>query len=162
MRSEAHATATEVRWSPEAQDARNLALEIAGLRPAMVVDTMPLGIALEPGETAHRATWLWLSMRFGSTWTVPEWCQVLVTDRRLVCRLPDRGLACLWWGAVVGFEPDLVRGSVLLDFGDGRPRALAGPSIALVAVAGATAIYGVEALARHPALIPLRTRGVLG
>jgi len=158
MRPRPHATTTEVRWSPEAQDARNLALEIAGLRPATVVDTMPFGIVLEPGEVASRMTWLWLSIRRGGIWTAAEWCQVLVTDRRLVCRPPDRALASFWWGAVVGFEPDLVGGSVVLDFGDGRPRGLAGPTIALVAVAGTASIHGLGALVRHPALLPLQTR----
>jgi hypothetical protein len=62
----------------------------------------------------------------------------------------------LWWGSLVGFEVNLGEDFVILDFGDGRPRALSGSGVALVAVAGVARLYGVGALTTHPALEPLR------
>jgi hypothetical protein len=45
---------------------------------------------------------------------------------------------------------------VVLDFGDGRPRLVAGPDVSTVAVAGVAHLYGVEALTRHEALTRIR------
>jgi hypothetical protein len=56
----------------------------------------------------------------------------------------------------VGFDPDIDRGHVVLDYGDGSPRAVSGADAALVAVAGIASLYGVELLTTHPALAPLR------
>ena len=89
-------------------------------------------------------------------WSLPSWSQVLITERRLLVRLDTGELVSLWWGSLVGFEADLANGHVVLDFGDGRPRLLSGPAVALVAVAGVGRLYGREALLAHPALAPLR------
>jgi hypothetical protein len=143
--------------APEADDARAFALELAGLRPGMPIDTMALGLVLDPGEVGNRVVPLWLRMRVGGNWGQASWSQGVVTDRRLLVRLHTGELVSLWWGSLLGFEVDLVAGHVVLDFGDGRPRLLSGPGVELVAVAGIAAVYGVEALASHPALAPLRS-----
>lgn len=137
-------------------DARELALELAGVNTPFTIDAMAAGLVLEHGELGRRVAGLWLRMRLNGTWSQPGWSQVLITDRRLLVRLHTGELISLWWGALVGFESDLERGHVVLDFGDGRPRLLSGPAVALVAVAGVARLYGPEALLAHPALEPLR------
>ena len=142
-----------------AGDARALALELAALRAAPRVDVVGLGLVLEAGELAHRAVPAWFRWRDG-VWSPALWSLVVVTDRRLIVRLPDGGLRSLWWGSVVGFEVDLDVGHVVLDFGDGRPRLLSGEEASVIAVAGVCYLYGVESLASHPALESLRARSV--
>jgi hypothetical protein len=137
-------------------DARNLALELAGIQPGVSLDPMVAGVVLRPGETLRRLVNAWLRQRSPDGWTVPSWSQTFVTDQRLLVRLGSGELASLWWGSLVGFEADLVADHVVLDFGDGLPRLLSGPSAAVMAVAGVAALYGPEALAAHPALSPLR------
>lgn len=137
-------------------DARNLALEFAGMQPGGSLDPMVAGVVLQPGESVRRLVNSWLRQRTSEGWTEPSWSQVFVTDQRLLVRLGSGELASLWWGSLVGFEADLVADHVVLDFGDGQPRLLSGPSAAVMAVAGVAALYGPEALATHPALSPLR------
>lgn len=137
-------------------DARNLALELAGVITPFAIDAMAAGLVLESGELGRRMAGLWLRLRRNGTWSQPSWTQVLITDRRLLVRLDTGELVSLWWGSLVGFEADLDRDHVVLDFGDGRPRLLSGPAVALVAVVGVSRLYGPEALLAHPALAPLR------
>ncbi len=138
-------------------DARVLALELAALRASPRIDVVRLGVVLEAGEVAHRAVQAWFRWRDGG-WSSALWCLVVVTDRRLIVRLPDGGLRSLWWGSLVGFEADLDAGHVILDYGDGRPRLLSGPAARVIAVAGVRFLYGLESLASHPALESLRDR----
>ena len=137
-------------------DARNLALEFAGMEPSGSLDPMVAGVVLQPGESLRRLVNAWLRQRTPEGWTEPSWSQVFVTDQRLLVRLGSGELASLWWGSLVGFEADLVADHVVLDFGDGLPRLLSGPSAAVMAVAGVAALYGPAALATHPALSPIR------
>jgi hypothetical protein len=137
-------------------DARNLALELAGMLPGGWLEPMVAGVVMEPGESIRRLVSAWLRQRTVEGWTEPSWSQVFVTDQRLLVRLGSGELASLWWGSLVGFEADLVGDRVVLDFGDGRPRLLLGPSAAVMAVAGVAALYGPGALATHPGLAPLR------
>jgi len=137
-------------------DARELALELAGLSAPLTIDAMAAGLVLEHGELGRRMVGLWLRLRLNGMWSQPRWSQVLITDRRLLVRLDTGELISLWWGSLVGFEADLDRSHVILDFGDGRPRSLSGPAVALVAVAGVNRLYGSQALVVHPALAPLR------
>lgn len=150
MRRQQSVPAPARSWTPEEEDALALALELGGLRPMSVIETMPLGIVLEPGETAHRLVGLWLSIRVDGVWAVPEPCQVVITDRRLLVRLLSGDLVSLWWGAVVGFWPDLTAGCVVIDFGDGMSRALLGPAVGSVAVAGVIHLFGIDALIGRP------------
>ena len=141
---------------PEIADARALALELAGMREAAPIDAMLQGLVLEPDEVARRVTALWLRIRVDGQWSPASWSQVLISDHRLLLRLSGGELVSLWWGSLVGFEVNLDEDYVILDFGDGRPRTLSGAGVSLVAVAGVARLYGVEALATHPALEPLR------
>lgn len=139
------------------EDARALALELAGLRPAHVVDPTALGVVVEPGEAALRAVAVWVRWRVDGQWLPAQHCPALVTDRRVVVRLPASGLRSFWWGSLVGLDIDLVAGHVVLDYGDGRPRALSGDAVPVVAVAAVAAAYGLEALTTHEAIAPLRS-----
>ena len=143
--------------APAAADARALALELAGLQPKVVLDAMSAGVVLEPGESALRHVFLWVRHRAGGRWSEAVWCPVVVTDRRLIVRVPSGALGSLWWGSLVGLEVDLDHGHVILDYGDGSPRLLAGPGCAVVAVTGVAQVYGVEALVRHDGLTALRS-----
>jgi hypothetical protein len=140
-----------------AVDARELALEYAGLRPATSLDPQLLGVVLRPDETIRRAAPTWFRVRVNGQWSEASPSQIMITDHRLILRLGSGELASLWWGAACGFEADLDAGHVVLDFGDGRPRLLAGEATPLVAVAGVAQIYGVSALATHPCLQSIRS-----
>lgn len=140
-----------------APDARELALEYAGLSPAISLDPQLLGVVLRPDESIRRAASTWFRVRVNGQWSAASLSQVMITDRRLILRLGGGELASLWWGSACGFEADLDAGHVVLDFGDGRPRLLSGEATPLVAVAGVAQIYGVPALATHPCLEPIRS-----
>ena len=138
-------------------DARRLAMEIAGLEPTECVDPVGMRVVLEPEETAWRQLdGLWLRVKVDGAWSDASPGRALVTSRRLLVRLHGGEVLSLWWGSLVGFDPDLDRGHVVLDYGDGSPRAGTGPGAASVAVAGIASLYGVEALTTHPALGALR------
>lgn len=138
-------------------DARSLALELAGMRPLQFVDPVALRLVLEEGESAWRhVTGGWLRVQTGGQWSQAVPGDTLVTDRRLLLRLATGEVVALWWGSVVGFSPDLAAGHVVLDFGDGSPRALSGPGTPVIAVAGVASLYGLAALTTHPSLDLLR------
>lgn len=96
-------------------DAHNLALELTGLQPDVVLDPAVAGIVLRQGETVRRLVNAWLRQRSPEGWTEPNWSQVFVTDQRLLVRLGSGELASLWWGALVGFEAELSSDHVVLD-----------------------------------------------
>ena len=139
-----------------AADARDLALEYAGLSPTSSLKPQHLGVVLRPEEAIRRATSAWFRLRIDGQWSEASLSQVMITDSRLILRLGSGELASLWWGSVCGFEADLDAGHVVLDFGDGRPRLLSGDAVPVIAVAGVAQIYGVPALATHPSLAPIR------
>jgi hypothetical protein len=139
-----------------AEEARRLALEVAGLAPQRTVDVMRLGVVLEPGECPWRDVTVELRHFQGGAWTPAVSIVALVTDRRILVKLPTGQITSLWWGSLVGFEPCLSGGYVVLDYGDGAPRMLSGRQVATIAVVGVAALYGVTGLAEHPALEPLR------
>ncbi len=143
-------------WTAEQQDARELALELAGLTPGRVVDTTALGVVLEPTESAYRVVGVWISAMLGGTWLPYERAWGVVTDRRLLLAWGDHQLAAIWWATVVRCEIDLEATSVVVDVGDGRPKLIAGPSAAVVAVCAAARLFGLEALATHPGIAVLR------
>lgn len=140
------------------EDARRLALELAGLMPPGVVDVIRRGLVLEPGERAWREVSVELRHRAGGSWTSGISSVALVTDRRILLKTSDGHIVSLWWGSLVGFDPCLYSGYVVLDYGDGAPRLLSSRQASAVAVVGVAALYGVEALATHPALEQLRAR----
>ena len=138
-------------------DARSLALELAGMRDLDPVDPVVLRLVLEEGETAwRRVTGTWLRVRTSGRWSAAVPGDMLVTDRRLLLRLATGEVVSLWWGSVVGFSPDLAAGHVVLDFGDGSPRSLSGPGTPVISVAGVASLYGIAALTTHPSLDVLR------
>ena len=98
------------------------------MQPGRWLDPMVAGVVLELGESLRRLVNAWLRQRTPEGWTEASWSQVFVTDQRLLVRLGSGELASLWWGSLVGFEADLVADHVVLDFGDGQPRLLSGPS----------------------------------
>lgn len=142
--------------TPFDEDARALALELAELSPPQTISGMTVGLVLEPGEVAWRAVSLQLRHRLAGSWSQPSECRALVTSRRVLVQLPTTASLSLWWGSLVGFQPRIAEGYVVLDYGDGSPRMLSGPYVGVVAVAGVACLYGVTALAEHPALEPLR------
>lgn len=139
------------------EDARALALELAGLRPRQAIDPAALGIVIEPDEASLRTVEVWLRWLLDGQWLPAQHCPALVTDRRLIARLPTSGLRSFWWGSLVGLTVDLDAGHVILDCGDGRPRALSGEAAPLLAVAAIAGAYGVQALATHEAISALRS-----
>ncbi len=146
------------RRSAGEEDARVLALEVAGLRPEVLIDPMALGLVLGPGEKVYRTMQLWLSHKAPGGWSVPILCPTVVTNERLIVRMPLGGFESLWWRSLVGFDPRLERSTMLLDYGDGFPRRLSGPGVPAAAVVGVAVLYGVAALADHAALECLRDR----
>ena len=157
MRHRTHQAPASALTPSAVDDARALALELAGLRPTPVVDPSSLGVIVEPGEVVLRMVEVWLRWLVDGAWTAAQRCPGLVTDRRVVVRLSPSGLRSFWWGSLVGLDIDLVGANVILDYGDGRPRALSGEVASVIAVAAVAAAYGVEALATHDAIGPLRS-----
>jgi hypothetical protein len=156
-RARARQQASSALTPAAVEDARALALELAGLRPRQVIDPTALGIVLEHDEAPLRTVRVWLRWLVDGQWQPAQHSPALLTDRRLVARLPASGLRSFWWGSLVGLTVDLDAGHVILDCGDGRPRALSGEAAPAVAVAAVAAAYGVEALATHEAIGPLRS-----
>lgn len=138
-------------------DARALAIEISRGQPRAPFDPMAAGVVLWPGETVYRRAWLSLSIRSNGSWVTPSMATVLVTNQRLLCRLPSGCLASLPWRDLVGLHIDLPGEQVTLDHGDGRPVAVSGPAVPVVAVASIASTYGVPALLHHSALDSLRS-----
>lgn len=139
------------------EEARRLAMELAGLEPGVSVDPVGMRVVLELDETAwRRLDSLWFRVMVDGAWSVASPGLALLTSRRLLVRLYSGEVFSLWWGSLVGFDPDLELGHVVFDYGDGSPRAVTGPGAASVAVAGVASLYGVKALTTHPALAALR------
>ena len=138
------------------EDARHLALELAGLMPPREVDVMRTGLVLEAGERPWRQVAGELRHLAAGSWEGATSCAGLVTNRRLLLRALSGPCLSLWWGSLVVFEPHLSGGHVVFDYGDGLPRLWSGRQTQVVAVAGVVALYGVAGLMAHPALEPLR------
>jgi hypothetical protein len=139
------------------RDARALAIELARGEPSARFDPMKAGVVLQPGETVYRRLQLWMRVQKDGRWADASFADVLVTDLRLLCRFATGRLSSLWWSGVVGMRIDLATEHIVLDFGDGQPISLSGVQVVSVSVAAIASIYGAQALASHPALIPLRT-----
>jgi hypothetical protein len=142
-------------------DARRLALDLARGQSSCVFDPMHAGVVLRVGEIGYRQVPAMFNQLTGTGlfgWTQPVPVTVLVTDQRAFMRWPDGSLISLWWNNVHGFEAKLHDETLILDYGDGKPMCLSGPTTTVIAVAGIAAIYGVGALLRHPALVPLRVQ----
>jgi hypothetical protein len=143
-------------------DARRLALDLARSQSSIPFDPMHAGVVLQPGEVAYRQVPALFSQLSGHGlfgWTDLTPVTVLLTDRRALMRWPDGSLISLWWKAVQGFEASRHNETVILDYGDGNPRCLSGPTVPVIAVAGIAGIYGVGAMLRHPAMASLRAQG---
>jgi hypothetical protein len=148
----------QLAWAAACDDARHLAVELAAGRPAQPIDVMRLGLVIDPNETAYRyvaATISQFDMRAG-LWPIPTPVAVIMTDRRLIARLPHGAVISYWWTTVVALDVDFAGGHVVLDYGDNEPRAIGGPALATIGAMAIGAIFGVEGLIRHPALAPLR------
>jgi hypothetical protein len=141
-------------------DARLLALDLERRQSSYSFDALDASVVLEPGEIAYRELPAMFSRHTGMTalfsWTPPAPVSVIITDHRLLVRIPDGSVFSLWWTGVHGFQADLNRESLVLDYGDGFPRCLTGPTIPVVAVAAIAFLYGLNATTTHPALAPLR------
>ena len=138
-------------------DARALALELARGEPSARSDPMRAGVVLQPGETIYRQLPIWIRVQEEGRWADASSADVLVTDRRLLCRFATRRLFSLWWGGLAGLSVDLAAEHIVLDYADGQPIDLSGPRVAPVAVAVIASIYGIQGLLGHPALATLRT-----
>jgi hypothetical protein len=149
----------ELAWAAACEDARYLAVELAAGRPAQSIDVMHLGLVIHPDETAYRyvtATISQYDKRVG-LWPVPTPVAILITDRRLIARLPHGAVISYWWNSVVALDVNLEAGQVLLDYGDNEPRACGGPAVPDIAVAAVAAAYGVTGMLRHLGLNYLRS-----
>lgn len=138
-------------------DARSLAIELGRGHPSRAVDDLIAGVVLGPHETVYRSTEAWVRIQTSGRWGSARSAHVLVSDRRLLCKLLDGGWTSLWWNGVVGLQVDLAAEHVILDYGDGQPVALCGVHSAAIGVAAISSVHGLEALIRHRALAPLRT-----
>jgi hypothetical protein len=143
-------------------DARRLALDLARGQSSIPFDPMRVGVVLQAGEIAYRQVPAMFNQLTGDGslgWTQSVPVTVLVTDQRAFMRWPDGSLISLWWRGVQGFEANLHVDTLILDFGDGKPRRLSGPTVPVIAVAAIAAIYGIDAILRHPAIALLRAQG---
>jgi len=148
----------EQAWAAAREDARYLAVELAAGRPAQPIDVMNLGLVIEQDETAYRYVAATISQydTCVGIWPVPTPVAILITDRRLIARLPHGAVISYWWNSVVALDVNLEVGQVVLDFGDNEPRAIGGPAVAILGVMAIGAIFGLDGLIRHSALLSLR------
>lgn len=144
-------------WPAARDDARRLAVEIGRGRPDTPFDAMVAGVVLHPSETAYRQVPVWLIAFDHDHWAVPSPVQAIITDQRLICRLPTWQLATLPWRGLVGLHIDLPHAQVVLDYGDGAPVTATGGAVPLVAVAAVAFTCGPSRLLVHPDLRPLRS-----
>jgi hypothetical protein len=106
------------------------------------------GLVLQRGETAH----LDLPADFQPAAGAPTQSgRVIATDRRLLCEVAD-GWGSLWFGAVVGFYPDIDNQTVVVDLASRQRVHLTGGTALLIAVYVSFRLYGDEGLLNHPAL----------
>lgn len=138
-------------------DARSLALELGRGSPSHAFDDVTAGVVLAPREAVYRSTEAWVRIQSSGRWGSARLVQVVVSNQRLLCRLPDGGWTSLWWNGVLGLEVDLVSEHVILDYGDGQPVAMSGVHTAALGVAAVALVHGLGALLQHPALASLRT-----
>jgi hypothetical protein len=148
----------ELAWAAACEDARHLAVELAAGRPARPIDAMSLGLVTEPDETAYRYVSAAISQydKRERLWPFPVPVAVLITDQRLIVRLPRGATFSLWWRGIVALDVDVDAGRVVLDYSDNEPRALGGPAVSDIAVAAVAGVYGVAGMLRHPGLDCLR------
>ena len=139
-------------------DARALAIELARGEPTARFDPMRAGVVLQPGETVYRQVQLWIRVQQDGRWAAASYADVLVTDRRLLCKFASGRLFSLWWGGLTGISVDLAAEHIVLDYGDRQPVSLSGAQVAVVSVAAIASVYGIQALLGHPALATMRTR----
>ena len=142
--------------SDEWADARQLALELAGLAPLLNVDVMSVSLVLEPGERALRQVPVEVRHADGARWTGESRGVGLLTDRRVLLNLDTGQSVSFWWGSLVGFRPSVEDGYAVFDYGDGVARLMSSRAMASIAVAGIAALYGTAGLVEHPALATLR------
>jgi hypothetical protein len=138
-------------------DARTLAIELARGEPSARFDPMGAGVVLQPGESVYRQVSVWIRVQADGRWAGASSADVIVTDRRLLCRFVSGRLTSLWWSGVVGLNVDLAAEFIVVDFGDGQPVCLSGAQVAPVSVAVIASIYGIQGLLGHPDLATLRT-----
>jgi hypothetical protein len=146
-------------WAAAYDDARCLAVELAAGRPAQPIDVMNLGLVIHPDETAYRYVTATISQcdNHASLWPIPTPVAVLITDLRLIARLPHGAVISFWWTTVVALDVNLAAERVVLDYGDNEPRAFGGPAVPDIAVAAVAAAYGVKGMLRHLGLNYLRS-----
>jgi hypothetical protein len=149
----------ELAWAAACQEARYLAVELAAGQPAQPIEVMSLGLVIEPNETAYRYVGGTISQydKRVCLWPIPTPVAILITDRRLIARLPRGAVSSYWWKSVVALDVNLEAGQVVLDHGDYEPRAFGGPAVPAIAVAAVAAAYGVTGMLRHPGLNYLGT-----
>jgi hypothetical protein len=140
-------------------DARALAIELARGVSSPPFDAMTAGVVLQAGETVYRQLPIWIRVQDDGRWAEASAADVLVSDRRLLCRFATGRLSSLWWSGVVGMHIDLATEHIVLDYGDGQSVNLSGAPVPSVAVVGITSVYGAEAMLTHPALASLRSQG---
>jgi hypothetical protein len=149
----------ELACAAACQDARYLAVELATGQPAQPIDVMNLGLIIHPDETAYRYVSATIRQYDKSVdlWPIPTPVAILITDRRLIARLPHGAAISYWWNSVVALDVNLEAGQVVLDYGDNEPRAFGGPAVPDITVAAVAATYGVTGMLRHPGLNYLRS-----
>jgi hypothetical protein len=158
MRRRARLAQADHAWTAACDDARHLAIELAAGRPRWPVDVMSLGLVIEPDEVAYRYVPALLS-QFNSAsglWPMPMSVGVLITDRRLVVRLPHGAVISFWWSGILAIDIDIAAARIVLDYGDIEPRLLEGAAAASMAVAAVWGAYGATAMLQHAGLEVLR------
>ena len=137
-------------------DARALAVELSRGVPSLQFDAVSAGQILFPGETVYRCVGVWLATVDRGSWAPPNWAEVLLTDRRMLCRCDDARLLSLSWTDVTGLRIDLSEQQVIVNYGGDPPIAFMGLGIAALAVGAVAGVYGLPSLLTHPSLSPLR------
>ena len=137
-------------------DARALAVELSRGVASLEFDAVSAGLILFPGETVYRCIGAWLTTMDRGSWAPPNWAEILITDRRLICRCDDARLLSLSWTDVTGLQIALSEQRLIVNYGDDPPIAFMGAATAVLAVGAVAGVYGLPSLLTHPSLSSLR------
>jgi hypothetical protein len=152
-------------------DARRLAIEIAGNGPRPPVDVYSYGLVPNDGERPYRVFWMhwhmreiWADNRITdpranrefAIWPEPQPAHLMLTDQRIACRDLHGELFSMYWNGLSGCQVNMAAERITLDYHDGRAGAFTGTAAPVLAVASVAHLYGTEGLLKHPAIRVLR------
>lgn len=99
-----------------------------------------------------------VALAAAARWRDQQQSRVVITDRRLLCKVKAKGWLSFEHGKVTTLQA--VRRGVVLEYPNIAPLCLSGPVSAEITVTLVWALYGADGLREHPALAEVRSVAV--